>query len=59
MPWYLPVITVGGVAQTAGLVNDVPASPGKWFLLLTSASAVRTEPYPSASYTAYQNAKGC
>lgn len=58
MPWYLPVVEAGGVAQTAGLVNDVPGNPG-WKLLLTSASAVRAEPYPSASWTAYQTAKGC
>lgn len=58
MPWYLPVLTAGGVAQTAGLVNDVPNNPG-WKLLLTSASAVRTEPYPAAQYTTYQAAKGC
>ena len=59
MPWYLPVVTAGGVASTAGLVNDVPGGGTSWFLLLTSASAVRTEPYPAASWTAYQTAKGC
>lgn len=58
MPWYLPVISVGGVAQTAGLVNDVPSNPG-WKILLVSASAVRTEPYLASMYGSYQANKGC
>ena len=58
MPWYLPVISVGGVAQTVGLVNDVPNNPG-WKLLLVSASAVRTEPYLASMYSSYQANKGC
>ena len=58
MPWYMPVVTTGGIAQTAGLVNDVPNNPG-WKLLLVSASAVRTEPYLASMYSTYQAAKGC
>ena len=58
MPWYLPVIISGGLAQTVGLVNDVPNNAG-WKLLLVSASAVKTEPYPAANYQTYKAAKGC
>ena len=58
MPWYLPVVSLGGIAQTAGLVNDVPNNPG-WKLLLVSASAVRTEPYLASMYATYQANKGC
>ena len=58
MPWYLPVFISGGLAQTVGLVNDVPNNAG-WKLLLVSASAVKTEPYPAANYQTYKAAKGC
>ena len=58
LPWYLPVITYGGVANTAGLVNDVPLNAG-WKLLLVSASAIKTEPYPAANYQAYKTGNGC
>ena len=58
MPWYLPVISIGNVAQTVWLVNDVPSNPG-WKLLLVSASAVRTEPYLASMYATYQGNKGC
>ena len=58
MPWYLPVISIGGLAQNAGLVNDVPNNPG-WKLLVVSASAVRTEPYLASQYNSYTAAKGC
>ena len=58
MPWFIPVIGTNGAAQRAGLVNDVPNNPG-WKLLITSASAVRTEPYPSAQYATYQAKQGC
>lgn len=61
MPWYFPVVTAGAMDsfnRQIGLVNDVP-NDGGWKLLLTTASAVRTEPYPVASYQAYKNANGC